>query len=453
MLCGVIKGPTLEKIHDQLNIASSYCHLAEMRLDYFESFDLDLLKKLRTTYPIPMIFTLRPVSQGGNYKGTEEERLQKIKILAALKPEYIDLEYTVPSSFIEQIKDSKVILSYHDFNAMPDPETILKQMKKVKADIYKMAFMLKATAEGLILLQFMRAHAENVIAMGMGPYSESTRILAPIFGAKFVYGSIDEESSTAPGQIPIKVLRDTYHYNHLKASTNVYGLIGDPVDKSLGHLCHNAVMHELKLNAVYVKFLVPKAHLDGFITEAKNAAIKGLSVTMPLKEQIIPNEAVNTLVFEDGKIIGHNTDGNGALDAIEEKMKVKGKKIIIIGAGGASKAIEVEAMNRGAKVTILRRNQEISGSYDILINATPDPMPIPAESILPNTIAMDIKTVPMETLFLQQAKEKNCTVIHGYEMFINQALGQFKIWFENYRDLNLVKKIIQKSVIEGINHG
>ena len=214
--------------------------------------------------------------------------------------------------------------------------------------------------------------------------------------------------------------------------------------------------------AIYLNFPVSKDQLKEFISEARKAGLAGLSITMPLKEDILPLiekvdpwareiGAVNTLIFTRTGIKGYDPDGKGAVDAIEEKIAVKGKKIIIIGAGGATKAIAKEALDRGAHLIILNRNPERAltlakllgcrgGSidlladeapqgYDILINATPSAMPIDSSYILPNSVVMDINTWHMATPFLECANEKGCAVVYGYDMFINQAAEQFKIWF------------------------
>jgi 3-dehydroquinate dehydratase/shikimate dehydrogenase len=272
-------------------------------------------------------------------------------------------------------------------------------------------------------------------------------------------------------------------FKYLNHATELFGLIGDPVSKSLSHMTHNAAMRDLKMDRVYHKFHVPQDHLEHFISQAKKAGVKGLSVTMPLKEKIIPliDEihpwaakvgAVNTLKFENGKILGYNTDGKGALDSIEAKMNVHGKKMVFIGAGGAAKAVIAEAIDRGAIVTILNRDVQKAldlaekmgckgGSlenmakafhegYDILVNTTPSPMPIDAQWIIPNTIVMDIKTQPLNTELIKQAKLKGCALVYGYEMFVNQAVEQYRIWFGEKIDLNKVKITIEETVLKHI---
>jgi 3-dehydroquinate dehydratase/shikimate dehydrogenase len=208
-----------------------------------------------------------------------------------------------------------------------------------------------------------------------------------------------------------------------------------------------------------MKMTVLPEELETFIRYAKEVGIRGLSVTIPLKEKILPfiDEidpksaqigAVNTLLFKEGRIYGINTDGPGALDAIEKKEKVAGKKVVLIGAGGAARGIAFEAMERKAKIVILNRTQQrardlallVKGTFggfdavpadaDILINCTPDSMPIDPNLIPSTALVMDIVVSPRETAFLKAALERGCRVVYGEEMFLNQAEGQTKFWLE-----------------------
>lgn len=291
----------------------------------------------------------------------------------------------------------------------------------------------------------------------MGEKGKFARVLGPIAGNLIDYASLDSEEQTGPGQLTVSEWIDVYRYPSLNTHTSIYGLIGDPVEKSPGHLYHNAVFRERHLNAVYVKMNVKPEELSEFIPLATQIGIRGLSVTIPLKEKILPflDEiepaakqigAVNTLLFKNRQILGTNTDGLGALDAIEKKALVHGKKVVLLGAGGAARGIAFEARARGAEVWVLNRTvqrakelaadlgceagglDEVPGDYDILINCSPDPMPIDPQKMRPNTLAMDIVYFPRETDFLKEASLKKCQIVYGEEMFLNQAARQTAFW-------------------------
>ncbi|MEI8124746.1 MAG: shikimate dehydrogenase [Parachlamydiaceae bacterium] len=473
MICVVIKGPDFEKAAEQIEKALPYADLVELRLDSFTTLNLNKLKNLRSQFSIPMIFTLRSLSQGGDYIGSEENRIADIRRLATLEPEYIDLEHDTSSTFINELSykfpNIKLILSYHNFKDTPkNLDEIYREMRKTPASFYKIAVYAKHISDALRLLIWAQQFDEQLIPISMGPHGQISRILG-----KITYASLDDSQMTAPGQLSAQTLIERYHYRSPKKA--LYGLIGDPIDQSISDVTHNNLIGSCSLNAVYIKMEVKPSELSEFLNMAKELPFRGLSITMPLKELILPFldnidpqarniGAVNTLLIENGKISGWNTDGTGALNAIERQSPVKGKHVVIIGAGGSAKAIAYEAIQRGARVTIVNRDAEKAEAiakqfgcigqgleyiktcfeigYDILINSTPVVMPIPSQYILSGCIVMDVKTKPKKTEFLKNSEKKGCRIIYGYEMFIEQAIGQFNLWFDNKIDSEKSREIL-----------
>lgn len=486
MICVVIKGPTFEEAHQQISKAVAYADLVELRLDCFQSLDLASLKILRSHFSIPMIFTLRSQIQGETYTQSEEQRLANIRHLIELKPEYLDLETHISTCFIEEVSSQypeiKLVLSYHNFIETPeDLEGIYQEMKKIPACFYKIAVTAKNCLDALRLVCWAKKSDDRLVAISMGYHGQVSRILGPLMKCPITYAALEENQKSAPGQLSATTLIERYHHRSLNPHTALYGLIGDPVDQSISDETHNSLITACGIDAVYVKIQVNPSELSDFLQLAKQLPFQGLSVTMPLKEQILPFlddidpqalaiGAANTLLFKNGKISGFNTDGIGALNAIENEYEVNGKRIVIVGAGGATKAIAYEAHRRGGLVTILNRDERkafqvaknlhctgkgldfmatcAETGYDILINCTPSPMPIASECILPQAIVMDITTKPKETAFLQIAMEKGCPIIYGYRMFIEQALGQFNLWFKNHFDIQKSRTILEKKAID-----
>ena len=426
MIVVAIKGPSIQEAKMQIAKAVTLrADLVELRLDLLDPWNVDDLKDIRGSFPIPMIFKVK-------------------KDLPEVMPEYIDSEYG-----LKLPEETRLILSHHNFEETPDLETLYEEMKKTPADFYKIAVTPKNTIDALRILLFSKSK-KDVIAIGMGPYGEMTRILA----SPFTYASLDDSQKTAPGQLAIQAMLQKYRCHTINQETLLYGLIGDPVDKSISDETHNCFMESMGINAVYLKMQVTVSELPEFLSLAKKM-FSGLSVTMPLKEAILPfldeidSEAerigaVNTILIQEGKLFGFNTDGKGALNAIEKELSVSGKHVVILGAGGAAKAIGFESMNRGAIVTIINRDAAKAGevarrfscisshsmpnAYDILINCTPA-FPIAEHDILKSAIVMDITTKPKDTPFLMAAKSKGCQIIYGYKMFLEQANYQFKYWF------------------------
>lgn len=277
---------------------------------------------------------------------------------------------------------------------------------------------------------------------------------------------------------------------NITGKTKVYGIFGNPVGHSFSPAIQNAGFKEKKLDCVYVAFLVKdlKQAVDGIRT----MGIQGLSITIPFKIEIISllDEihplakkigAVNTVLNQNGKLIGYNTDGIGAKKALLEKEKsLAGKKITLIGCGGAARAVGFTlAEEKPSKMEILVREadreageklaheiQSESGiktgclliesspaDYDILINSTPVGMspqmkqsPVSKEWVLPGKTVFDIIYNPKETLLIQYAREKKCPVVYGYKMLLNQGLEQFRIWTGQEPSAKTMEKILLRCI-------
>lgn len=481
MLCTVIKGSSFSEVDTQLNIALKQAHLVELRLDYFKCRNLQYLKQLRKRFPIPMIFTLRSKKEGGHYAHSERDRLQEIFQLLKLKPEFFDLESILSPSFLEQIAFSRThtkwILSYHHNSySLINLEECYSSLQKIPADFYKIAVRGTSTLDALKLILWAKEKPKNLICISMGVDGYITRILTPFLQNFLNYAFIKKSSKTALGQLSLKECQEIYHYKKLDSHTLLYGLIGDPVSQSISHITHNHLLEVMGINALYLKMKVKKQELSSFLSLAKELPLQGLSITMPLKEVVLEYldqidhttakiGAVNTLVSQNNQLIGFNTDGIGALNVIEQYLKVAGKSILIIGAGGAAKAIAYEASQRGAIITILNRDikkaqllgtllnaefgaldnhqKYLKKGYDILINTTPHPLPIDPEFLCPNTFVMDIKSNPPVTPLLKAALKKNCRIIYGYQMFIEQAIYQFVLWNQAQFSLESMRNILK----------
>jgi len=326
------------------------------------------------------------------------------------------------------------IISYHNFDQTPELEGVLTQMKErhPKACYYKVATFAKSTLDSLRMLHFQRRHPE-VIGVCMGEKGAITRILAPIFGCPIVYAPLSEEDKNSPGQLLWSELSVIYRFKTLTPRSSIYGLIGDPLHRSVGHLFHNE-------RFLYIKMNVTQDELAMFFRLIEDMPFKGLSVTAPLKEKVclflkkIAPEAkaigaVNTLIRTQMGWEGFNTDGKAAVDLLGA---VQDKKVVVLGSGGVARSIIYELIKRNAVVTIVNRTQKRGIALakemrchfsaeqppcDILINAT---SASDLHGFAP--IVMDVNIG--QTAFLKRAKERGCNIIDGFEMYLNQAVAQ-----------------------------
>jgi 3-dehydroquinate dehydratase/shikimate dehydrogenase len=415
--------------------------LIELRVDLLKEMDIKALQSYRKRVMNPLILT---------YRGGDQE------IIAKLNPDYIDLDASLPKEEILRLQTSypgiKWILSFHDFERMPDDlEGLYQSLSTCPASYYKMALFAHSPLDTLRLLNWLKASGrKNVIAIPMGLHGTFGRILTVYTGSPFTYAC--HEAPVAPGQLTYAEMKRFLH----SKKAGFYGLIGDPVTQSPSHITHNALMGREGIEGVYVKVQLTPAEVPNFLEGAKAVGFKGLSVTMPLKEVIIPYldtltdkakaiGAVNTVAFTEMGLLGENTDGEGALGSLD----LKDQTVVVLGAGGAARALIYIALQKGAQVILAARLSEKGTklaeafkiplislesvgtiAYDLLINATPSPLPIPASAIRPGSHVMETKIDPAETELLIEAKKLGCTISYGIEMFFGQAALQFALWFK-----------------------
>ncbi|MCY3975397.1 MAG: shikimate dehydrogenase [Simkaniaceae bacterium] len=467
----------------------------ELRCDLLEcdpSDRSDRVRHLRSLTGKKVILTLRSREEGGKWGGREEERIAVLCDLLSFSPDYVDVESHVDAEVLVHIRKRapgvKIIRSFHDPEKTPeDLEAVLCNLEKVVADIYKISTLSRSTIDSLRMLLFIEkacTAGKKVAGMCMGQHGQVTRILAPVVGSAMTYASFSKERETAPFQVTVDELEGIYRFSRLTRSTVVCALIGDPVDKSFGHLAHNALFERFGTDAVYVRMRVLPDEVSDFFRLIGALPFRGCSVTMPLKEHVRPylNEverdaseigAINTIAIRDRNgtcvRVGSNTDGMGALDAVEAVEKVRGKKVIVAGAGGTARAVVFETVKRGGEVLIINRTYEkgklladrfgckaISLAtwhkekvpFDIFMNTTSVGMsslssgaPVEEEELIEGMVVFDAVMNPKETELLKRAERRGCGIVYGYEMFARQALKQFEAWFGGITDFEVASAI------------
>ncbi|MCF7831185.1 shikimate dehydrogenase [Candidatus Gracilibacteria bacterium] len=268
-------------------------------------------------------------------------------------------------------------------------------------------------------------------------------------------------------------------------NTKIIGFLGSSYKTSKMYDMYNSAFAELDLDYQYVPLIVDD--LGKAIEGVKNLGMKALGVTIPYKIDIIPYldeldenaqriGAVNVVVNKNGKLIGGNTDGIGALRALKEKTEVKNKKVVILGAGGASRAIAFSLKDNQAVLTILNRDikkaeelakalgEDISfGGYEqlkreleeahILINTTPVGMIntdtegqslVDMELLRPGLVVMELVSKPRETKLVQDAKRRGCEVVYGYRMLLHQGVEKFKMYTDQEPPIEVMERAMEE---------
>jgi shikimate dehydrogenase len=266
-------------------------------------------------------------------------------------------------------------------------------------------------------------------------------------------------------------------------NTKICCLIGDPVEHSLSPLIHNAAYKALGLNYAYIALRT--SDVGQAIETIRTNGIRGASVTTPYKVSALKHldhidfqvqkiGAVNTIVNDNGQLVGYNTDGAGAIKALGEVTKVGGKKVVLVGSGGAALAIAAALKEKKVNLIILNRTEakarelakkvgaEDYGSLDkislvaqadILINATTVGMsPNVGETIVPKEFlhsrltVFDIVYNPKETRLVREARAKGCTIVYGYKMLLYQAAQQFKLFTNRHAPLRMMESVLVKAL-------
>jgi 3-dehydroquinate dehydratase / shikimate dehydrogenase len=466
-ICVSLTEPTTAGLIDRMVDLAGVADLFEIRGDMVRDLDLVTLMRAQTH---PLLFTCLPRSEGGQWDDRDPAGRHSLLLEAAKRGfDYVDVGFK--SGFLDVIAQKAghgLVLSCHDLQGTPaDLDGLYRSMVERGADIAKVAVTPRSIADLGRLFAFAARRAEAggtpLIPIAMGPMGIASRILGGRHGAPFLFAAPAAGAEAAPGQIPAAVLAERFRARQITRATRVYGILGGDVTWSLSPVIHNRAFAECGLDAVYVPLQAEA--LDPFLSALPALGLDGFSVTRPFKVDIVSRldlvdgaasraGSVNTVRVRDGRLEGSSTDGLGILAPLEKKIAVKGKKIVILGAGGAARAAALALVQQKARVAVAARNVAQAAAvakevgcghgalsdlgkvkWDVLINATPvgsasipGRSPVPASVHRRGTVVFDMVYEPLETPLLRDAARAGCTTIDGLQMLLAQAAGQFELW-------------------------
>ena len=483
--------------------AAEVADIIELRLDCLLASELDSVKSILGPLigkaEAPIILTMRNSEQGGRVLLNLDQRSQFWSSLGAtaencLKDFELDLAQEYTRYADKRMDWSKIICSYHDFAGVPsDLEKIYEQMAATEARILKIAVQADDATDCLPvfhLLERAQREGREMIAIAMGPAGIMTRILGPSRGSFLTYGSLDDESATAPGQLTARELREVYRIDRIDRQTEVVGIMGKPVGHSLSPHIHNTAFAAGGVDAVYLPFEVRDAvsFMRRMVRPGSRELdwnLRGLSVTAPHKSVVMDQldwidpaakeiGAVNTIVVLDDELHGYNTDAPGFIAPLRNAFgSLKGARCAIIGAGGGARAALWALRNEGADITLFVRDPDKASSvamefgvvcrqlagarlnqFEIVINAMPlgtrgeyaEQTPATAEQLGGVRLAYDLVYNPIDTRFLREADAVGCDTLSGLEMLIAQAVEQFKLWTGQYPNAEIMRAAAQRAL-------
>jgi len=409
----------------------------ELRLDMMESCDLERLCGGKDR---PVIATNRPVREGGRCTAAEPDRLAVLRRAAELGADFVDVELSAVPALGELPGTCRRIVSHHDTERTPpDLPGLLRRIVGVGPHVAKIAVTARGAADVPPVLDLLRHHAGKTPLIAL------------------------------PGQLTLEQMLGMYRFRAIGPSTAVYGVVANPVAHSMSPAVHNAAFAERGLDAVYLPFKVldPARFLCGF----EPYELKGLSVTLPHKEAMLPlmdevDElatavgAVNTVALRDGRRYGCNTDVAAAAGSIEGAAQRAGleplseRTVLLVGAGGAARAIALGLRGKVGRLVIANRTvsraralaaelgaeacglDELGGVRpDVVVNSTSVGMwpnvedcAVPADMLRPGMVVFDAVYNPVRTRLLTQAEAAGAVTATGLEWFVGQAAAQFELW-------------------------
>ena len=479
MICVSIVEPTLPKAIDTCREAvMNGADLIEVRFDLMDHLPEDLSPF--SEIDVRTIATLRSEGQGGGFQGTPEEQSEFL----GRASQYFDMvDIEMGSERPDLGIGTEVIASFHRFQPGMGSEQILEIMESCLAqgDVGKVAVSVDSVSDlhevmlASIALRERKAH----VLIGMGEMGAITRIRWRSLGNAFTFASLPRKRESAPGQLDLNELRRF-------SDGIIAGITGLPLSHSLSPKLHRAAFDHLGINGTYLTFQAEEEELEKLMEIVVQMDIRGINVTIPHKQAVIPllNEvddrvkrmgAVNTIVLRDGKTRGSNTDVDGVAGTFSAAgISPFGKRALVIGAGGASRAACTFLIEKGARVLLMNRTREralslvedlpevemvnegeaISLSPDIIINCTPlgmkgfpNRLPIDPSVFREGQFVMDTIYNPRTTRLMAEAQRRGAEVRSGIEMLIYQAIAAFQIWTGESPPFEVMARAIEDDLV------
>jgi len=453
----------------------------EVRLDMLDEpqAGIRVFRRIARRYPnVVLLATCRRKPNGGEFRGSIEAEIAILDDAARAGAGIVDVEIETAEeapSLLEVFDgQTRLLISYHNFEKTPALSRVMRRLQKIPADLYKVAVFARKPSDALRTLDLAASGLDHpIVSLAMGEVGVTTRILGPSRGAAFVFGSLTPKpvgrskrltaEPTAPGQISADSLRNLYSAHRRKPTTRVFGVVADPVGHSMSPVLHNRAFKSRRIDAVYLPFLVEPHCFSDFCKVAQKLPIEGFSVTIPHKQRVMRHldwidplakriGAVNTVFRKKKKLCGTNTDVLGVVTPLENKMRLAKSSALIVGNGGAARAAIFALRDKGVDVTLTGRNPArvrrlardcgvasvdrdklADREFDILVQSTPLGMSPNVdgcffEDRIPADVVFDMVYNPLETKLLRRARQAGKTTISGLEMFLEQAAAQFELW-------------------------
>jgi 3-dehydroquinate dehydratase/shikimate dehydrogenase len=456
--------PVRTAVEVRLDLGAGWHMVLNDQAKFFDHVNW-LTADINETCPPPLVIgTCRRKQDGGEFNGDEKQRIQILELCGKVC-DFVDIESGVKAS----IPPDKVIRSHHDFKGVPDFEAVAAKLASEGGALYKIVGTATCLRDNLAVRDFLKDRLDAA-AFLMGEYGVPSRILALHWGSRLTYASLGV-GEIAPGMIDFQRLVNLYRASEINKNFELLGITGSHVGHSLSPAMHNFALKSSGQKRVYLPLAAKD--VQDFMDFAKGVDLTGASVTVPFKESILPHckkldqaaeetAAVNTLIkLPDGGYRGRNTDVQGFVDELKQvyKSSLWGRNALVLGAGGASRAVVYGLRKEGVAVYVWSRRleqaqrlckelggtavaapEDVKARVDLLINTTPCGMEgeyegqiaLPWQKLKPglahDALVFDLIYEPEETPLLKMAKKDSLQIENGLGMLRRQAALQAKIF-------------------------
>lgn len=473
--------------------AASDADWIEVRLDGPSGLPWDLRGYF--AFPKPCLATVRTVDEGGRSHADDEVRNALLRRALKAGAQALDVEVWNPEarSLVRDAHEAgaRVVASFHDLSGTPSAQEILGELRKGRAlgaDWVKGAVKVNGPGDAVALLEAARAARDEGLPYALMAVNDPfLRLLAPALGMALCYGSVPGGPAAAPGQVPVDALKRAHAGAaappSVSARTRAAYVLGHPVSHSRSPAMHNAAFAAAGVDARYLALDVAPWNLAAVLAGFRAAPPLGANVTVPHKVAVAAlvdkldlsaerAGAVNTLEFRDGRVVGHNTDGAGALDALHEAgVRLPGARTLVLGAGGAARAVAFALKEAGAAVTLANRSPEkaealareggfttipwervkgVLHAVDLLVNATTlglhdEPAPADPARMMPGRAVLDCVYRPGGTPLVRAAREAGRVAVPGEAMLLHQGARAFRIWTGQAAPVGVMRAALQEA--------
>jgi len=464
--------------------------LVELRLDYLRDLGSEGLRRLANAVGPKAIATLRSRAQSGVRDLPPPRRAEILAELCRLGFAYVDVELSTDAALVDALhktasKHYQDILVSHHFSEPTEVSDVADALEACigLGDVGKVAVPVRDLAQACALVDLARnvkLQSKRFVLIGMDGLGALTRALAEETGQEIQYAVWGRPS--APGQLPFGAA-----VRLRRKAPFVLGLVGHPLGHSVSPAIHEAALRAASLPGVYLSLDLQAAELPTLFDACPRLMVRGLNVTTPHKEAVagLLDEldadaealgAVNTVVLQEGWTRGHNTDVYGFRMALRSRgLRMGGRTALVVGAGGAAKAVVHVLLREGATVEVANRtpgraqaladtfDEDVGvtelaglaqrGPWDLLVNATPagtkgvaDALPVPDATVQRARFVFDLVYNPPETPLLRSARNARVPGTSGLEMLLHQAAKAFELWTGKAADLRAMERAAMEAL-------